>query len=53
MSTPGTRVAFDELTNQLTDPGHGLPDSDAPLALPDFDLFIQLTLQGELHVPSN
>jgi len=51
--TPGARVAFDELTNELPDSSCRLPNGGAPLALPDFDLFVQLTLQGELHVPRN
>jgi hypothetical protein len=51
--TPSARVAFDELTNELPDSSCRLPNGGAPLALPDFDLFVQLTLQGELHVPRN
>jgi hypothetical protein len=51
--TPGARVAFDELTNELPDSSCRLPNGGAPFALPDFDLFVQLTLQGELHVPRN
>ena len=37
---PRPRVAFDELTDKFADASYRLADSDAPLALTNFDLFV-------------